>query len=322
MTGRCRLLQRAGVRRADGSFPSPWTLRTTECGQRTSGVRDLRIWTDIPRGLTLLELVAVLVILAIVATVAVNSLQPRVEQIRWEQAQQLLEEVRQSSLGTPRAKHDDGSPLVTGFVADIGRLPMPAIVQDPELSKPITLRELWDATSPLAIDFPFRFRAGPKEPIDFSSVRLPCGWRGPYLTLGVGQKTLLDPWARPLSVHMDASGVITNVGLQSLPGSLDDEPPSVEMTTGLVTVSGVISWRDQASPTDVTVALLAPDPQQSLELLAVHTDEDSDPGAFLFSRVPIGLRALCVKTADRLIVRYVTVPSGGLSVNVAIGGAE
>ncbi|HMP78334.1 MAG TPA: hypothetical protein PKD54_02670, partial [Pirellulaceae bacterium] len=205
---------------------------------------------------------------------------------------------------------------------DVGRLPHSSSRRDGTSPDTATLIELWDRQGKLAMEFPYRFRSGPSQPVDYSSVRLPCGWRGPYLTLGVGQESIVDPWGRPFDCWEDTSGAVTEVRTRPLPGSVDIQTLEVDLTVGLVTVSGVLSWREQAPPTEMKVVLLTPDPQQSLEVLAVRADEDPEASSFLFSDVPVGLRAICIQANDRLIVRYVTVPPGGVALNLSIGGTE
>ena len=61
-------------------------------------------------GLTLLELMMVLVILAIVSTVAIQSLQPQVENQRFQAATKLVAEIESATVG-PRQKYQvDGTP--------------------------------------------------------------------------------------------------------------------------------------------------------------------------------------------------------------------
>ena len=74
-------------------------------------------------GLTLLELMVVLVILAIVATVAIQALQPQVDNQRFQSATTLLNQIELATTGPQEKYQVDGTPLINGFVADVGRLP-------------------------------------------------------------------------------------------------------------------------------------------------------------------------------------------------------
>lgn len=264
------------------------------------------------QALTLLELLAVLVILSVVATLAVHSLQPRVENARFEQARALLREIDAATAGPPRGQQADGTPLIQGFIADVGRPPM----QSPT---PATagggLDELWNPQSKLALSFPFQFRAGPNQPVDYSDIRLPCGWRNPYLILSAGQREVLDPWARPLQVQTDARGTI--VAIECLVPPPLDEPLRLDFASGIVSVAGTIGTSEPNPPT-IDVVLLAPQPEQSTSVLSVINDEDPNPNAFRFSSVPIGLRAICVRAGGQRVVKYVQIPRGGLTLTISL----
>jgi prepilin-type N-terminal cleavage/methylation domain-containing protein len=91
-------------------------------------------------GLTLLELVVVLVILAILTTIAIQSTESLVDQGRYNATQQTLQNIQAAIIGPPNQRAADGSLLITGFVADMGRLPQTVDAT----SEP--LRELWDTT--------------------------------------------------------------------------------------------------------------------------------------------------------------------------------
>ena len=145
--------------------------------------------------LTLLELMVVLVILAIVATVALQSLGPRVETERLSAASRLVEEIKGAVIGPVQKYQIDNTPLISGFVSDVGRYPL-AQSNSVEEESPAILAELWDVETYLASQFPFQFREGPDQPIDYSNIRLPCGWRGPYLQLPIGQDNIVDPWGQ------------------------------------------------------------------------------------------------------------------------------
>jgi hypothetical protein len=49
--------------------------------------------------------------------------------------------------------------------------------------------------------------------------------------------------------------------------------------------------------------------------LAVFIDEDPSPQSFRFSNVPIGLRAICLRSGNQRMVKYIHVPRGGLTLN-------
>ena len=89
-------------------------------------------------GFTLLELVIVLAILAALTTVAVRSLDGVEDQSRYDATRRSLDNIQAAVLGAANERDADGSLLVTGFVADMGRLPY-AVGGDPTTQ----LQELW-----------------------------------------------------------------------------------------------------------------------------------------------------------------------------------
>jgi prepilin-type N-terminal cleavage/methylation domain-containing protein len=270
--------------------------------------------TSARRGLTLLELMVVLVILAIVATVALQSLQPRVDSQRFQSASQLLNEIQSATLGPADKYQIDGTPLISGFVADVGRLPI-AKTPAMEVSESPQLGELWDSNSDLAMRFPFQFRPGPTQPTDYSKIRLPCGWRGPYLQLPIGLNSLRDPWGRPPLINLDDRGEAQQVQI-SIPPTSEQPQTSLlvsELSHGKVEITGKVLLDDPESAT-VRVVMLIPNPESSLTTLAVLDDEDEQPDSFLFRNVPVGLRAIVVDANGNRKIKYVQVPHSGLVV--------
>jgi prepilin-type N-terminal cleavage/methylation domain-containing protein len=262
------------------------------------------------RGLTLLELLVVLVILSIVATVAVNSLQPRVESTRFEQTRNLLGRIRTATIGADSARQTDGTPLISGFVADIGRLPKITSRPPGRADNGQELSELWEQESALARNFPFRFRSGPQSPVDYSQIQIPCGWRGPYLQLPMGSRQLRDGWGKPFEIERGSDGTVECLIWKPW-GDFDSEM-TCGLKSGKVNVSGTLNF-GETPPSNVDVVLLGPDPDSSLSELRVFADEDSNPNTFTFSQVPVGLRALSVRYDEKQLTRYLQVPHQGLT---------
>jgi len=132
-------------------------------------------------GLTLLELLVVLGILAVLSTVAMRSVVGTFEEKNYEANVAQLEEIKQAVLG------DDHS---AGFLGDIGRLPL--AVGDADATNYSQLAELWDQDEALARGislYAIRTPAGDAE------IRLGTGWRGPYLDLGINRNDLTDGFA-------------------------------------------------------------------------------------------------------------------------------
>ncbi len=291
-------------------------------------------------GLTLLELLVVLTILAVLATVAVNTLGPRVETERFQATVRQMDHIREAIVGKPGVMQSDGTPILSGFVVDVGRRPVWQSTDQPMNSAPrrmsqdsgetdaLTgreLRELWDDQGVLAQSFPFQFRSGPSQPIDFTDVRLPCGWRGPYLHPPIGADRVVDAWGRPFEATTAPTGEV--VELQCRPPGLPGEPLSVRFDNSHVTVTGVLQYEAGPNRAVPVVHMLVPDPLVSVSELVVLEDEDESPETFTFSNVPVGVRVVCV-TLDgrRVVTRYIQVPHQGLSLVVDLptmeGGAN
>jgi prepilin-type N-terminal cleavage/methylation domain-containing protein len=151
---------------------------------------------------TLLELLVVLAILAIVTALAVRSLDGVETQRRHESAQRGLEELEFAVLGSPDDRAADGSRTVSGFVADMGRLPHTKLSTT---APALELRELWENPG-AAFDVRAAIVAnGVALTDEDAQVLVPGGWRGPYLRLPLGAATLLDGWGNPVTSPTDAS---------------------------------------------------------------------------------------------------------------------
>jgi prepilin-type N-terminal cleavage/methylation domain-containing protein len=142
------------------------------------------------RGLTLLELVVVLAILAALGTVMVTQTTNLTSEARYEQTARTLEQLDAAVVGETGLRGPDGQRLIAGFVADIGRLPD-------------SLDELWEIGSlnAFAID---------KSPAGDPTLAVAGGWRGPYLRLPVGADDLTDGWGRPFETLDEDGNTITS----------------------------------------------------------------------------------------------------------------
>jgi len=166
-----------------------------------------------PAGFTLIELVIVLVILSILATVALQVIEPQVDQTRFEATQMSIQQVNEAiHAQRPRG---DGRLLISGFYADMGRLPR-AFAEPFGSDTVLTLRELWDGrlsvlsdgtTTPTMLYDVIPATAGNIANTEDSSgdtvvadsgVSLGMGWRGPYLKLPMGADRLRDGWGNDL----------------------------------------------------------------------------------------------------------------------------
>jgi len=147
------------------------------------------------RGLTLVELLVVLVILAALATVAISSTELLVDQSRYDTTTRTLDAIEEAVLGPPGRRGPDGGASVSGFVADVGRLPQ---VPNPDPGVAGRLGELWAQGALPSF--------GIATPAGDGDVRVPGGWRGPYLRLPLGASALADGWGRPYVARVEGSG--------------------------------------------------------------------------------------------------------------------
>lgn len=129
-------------------------------------------------GLTLLELVVVLGILAALSTVAIRSLEPVADQARYQQSQKLLDELRNAVVGESNLSASNVSAM--GFVADTGALPANA---HQLLQQPVSL-----------IDRTLHVFDSDRDTVE--DVQLVGGWNGPYLQFGAGRNDVVDGWGR------------------------------------------------------------------------------------------------------------------------------
>ncbi|TVQ77829.1 MAG: prepilin-type N-terminal cleavage/methylation domain-containing protein [Phycisphaeraceae bacterium] len=140
------------------------------------------------RALTLIELLVVLVVLTILATIAIRATDGIFSQSRYEATVRTLRQIDLAIVGDRDLRQDDGTPIISGFLADIGRLPIPPAG---ELFSGQNLAELWDDTQWAA--YPYQIRSPQTHP----SIRVACGWRGPYLKPGLGTSGgVVDGWGR------------------------------------------------------------------------------------------------------------------------------
>lgn len=156
--------------------------------------------SPVRRGLTLIELVVVLVILAALTGIAVRSLEPVADQARYEQTQKTLENIREA---IQTRDVTNGSVDFAGFVSDMGRLPV-AVNAGGEL-QPI---ELWrnDLTTfgGAADMVRYQVQSSFADPYVHPTstigrtVPVASGWRGPYLQLPPGVDRLRDGYGRSI----------------------------------------------------------------------------------------------------------------------------
>lgn len=171
------------------------------------------------RGFTLIELTLVLFVLAFSAHLAVRELsRQRAARLRSTADAQLD--------AIAAAVWDDSS--ATGFLSDMGRLPV-AIPQDPgDAASPLSLRELWACPDGIG---EYRARPAtaanlaPDAPVELADpdILVPCGWGGPYLRLPPAATRLLDPWGNPAETP-DPAGLARLLDAEGEPVATNGQP--------------------------------------------------------------------------------------------------
>jgi prepilin-type N-terminal cleavage/methylation domain-containing protein len=271
-------------------------------------------------GLTLVELLVVLVILALLTGVAVTSLDFAIDQGRFDVSQRGLQHIQFAVLGRTAQPEVEAS----CFLADTGRLPL-AVGSDPQTQ----LAELWSNPRSLPA---FGLSTSASDP----AVKLLVGWRGPYLQLPpqpVGSPhRLLDGWGNPYKL-LQADGVtpvsmdqpvihVRSGGGPVAPYDIELDMPTPFLPANyLGTISGSVVDSAPSTPSTqpVTVKLFTPDitqPNGIRELSVVTTDAVGFH--FEFVGVPIGPKALRAYqgTTEKSDIHYVRLLPGGLTRNL------
>ena len=156
------------------------------------------------RGLSLIELVISLAILATLATVALRASGGLQSQTRYQVTTQTLNEIRSAVLGVPNQHGPDGSVQVTGFVADTGRLPNYLTSASDTATSPDPLNELLQPNGIPAFGF--------VQANTDTSVLVGVGWNGPYMRLGAGAGFIRDGWGNSFHTYDGGGTLLTTAG--------------------------------------------------------------------------------------------------------------
>lgn len=247
------------------------------------------------RALTLVELVVVLLILVILTSVALRSTEGLVSQGRFDATSRTLRSLEEAIIGDPSLRQSDGSIIVSGFVADMGRLPN-------------TLQELTEQGALPAFSFQ-------NDPAEDATINLGSGWRGPYLRLPLGALSIKDGFGRDFellqadetaSANNQSIAMIRSLGADNRLGDSMETPFDPDQIIifestpagilrhqstiqGTVEVFNSVSQSYEAPPFDVLVRLFEPNGLGGINVRTVTIPTGVTPN-YQFNNVPIGLR--------------------------------
>jgi hypothetical protein len=176
--------------------------------------------------MTLLELLVVVAILAVLATVAIQSTTDIGNQTRYEVTQKSLAAFRDATLGPANQTSPDGNAMITGFIADMGRPPRSRALVHPELGTLNDLSELYAEGLPGSLK-PFELYPATSANLATTMItgvsntnllydpalRIPAGWRGPYLRKPSTELSLVDGWGKLLVSRLDLGSTPAEINL-------------------------------------------------------------------------------------------------------------
>lgn len=131
------------------------------------------------KGFTLVELMVVLVVLVALAGVAMLSTESVVEQARYDASVKTLDTLEEGIIGPDGLRQPDGTLIISGFVADMGRLP--------------------NGPGPMELLIGTSLKPSALQSADLDSdVKLFCGWRGPYVRPPTMSNVFTDSWGKDI----------------------------------------------------------------------------------------------------------------------------
>lgn len=182
-------------------------------------------------GMTLLELLVVVAILAVLASVAIQSTSEIGIQTRYDATQKTLAVFRDTVLGPQGQTAPDGSPMITGFIADMGRPPRSRGLLHPELGTLYGLNELFAespgvvgdlqpyalyavTTSTLATNGTIAGVSSTNTTLFYDAgLRIPAGWRGPYVRKPATEGSIVDGWNKWIVSRLDLGTGLAELNL-------------------------------------------------------------------------------------------------------------
>lgn len=163
---------------------------------------------------SLIEMLVALAILAAATTIAIRAAGGLESQARYQSTTRTLTDVQNAIVGPLNQTNPGGTPAITGFVADVGRLPNfqistsdPLYNQTDASGNPLgdPLNEL--LVQPAGVPS-FNFQTAASDP----GVSLGVGWQGPYIRLPAGPSFMRDGWGNSYHVYDGNGRLVTTAG--------------------------------------------------------------------------------------------------------------
>lgn len=261
-------------------------------------------------GLTLVEMIAVLAVMAILTGVAMQMTTQRLDQARHEATSNLFQQVQTAVVGSEMPSSTGNSTVAPSFVSDLGRLP----------ESVIELVTLGNATPLFELKNNGNF-AG-------ATITLPRGWRGPYLSLPVGTLveqvvqagTLLDGWGNPIEQLYATEGHwqgLRSFGMDNAIGAaglgIYDRDEILLFARTQEEYVELLAQAATTSPTDAHTTVVPP-PTPALLTIELHA-----PGLGQF---PAEATPLAVYLLDPRNIDTAVPGAGGLAHSIPAGASE
>lgn len=278
------------------------------------------------RGFTLLEMAVVLAVLALVAHLAVASMDGALKEKRLRLESKQMEEIQKA---------------VERFRRDMGRLPRGRLNR----AGRVTISELWQCPDGVserkilaAVPQNLAVEESERASLANPAIYVATGWNGPYLKLPAGRQHLADAWGNRMENDDDAGfprlftrlgtpcgegdeiAIIRHYGADGRPGG--DIPESADGCLAFTNAEGRIVLTFAAKDGDLAsgdVVVRSYSPMDGAITGQVHRTSTPAQGLELES-IPAGECVLSISTTTKTLapVRVETPPKGGTIIEVKL----
>ena len=225
------------------------------------------------RGFTLIEVLMVILLVGVLATVSILTLNSNMDESRFQATVAEMQSLRDALIGNTELQ-EGGFRSSFGFLGDIGGLPtnaqgLNALLVNPGLP-------LWAVNT---------------------AARFALGWNGPYITGGgIGTNYVQDGWGRNYTFNFGVNpATITSLGADGVAGGTEfnqDIVVQIPSTLLSATVHGFISSSGAPYTGTATVDMFYP-VAGVLTSVTVNVVV-ADSGHFVFANIPFGRRSFTI----------------------------